>query len=45
VNASVARPLIEGLKNPTVAREERLRTILPFALTTFDKMTTKAFAG
>ena len=30
VNASVARPLVEGLKNPTVAREERLRTLLPF---------------
>jgi uncharacterized protein YbjT (DUF2867 family) len=45
VNASVARPLIEGLKNPTVAREERLRTIVPFTLTTFDRMTTKAFAS
>jgi uncharacterized protein YbjT (DUF2867 family) len=45
VNASVARPLIEGLKNPTVAREERLRTIVPFSLTTFDRMTTKAFAS
>ena len=27
VGASVARPLIEGLKNPTVAREERLRSL------------------
>ena len=36
VNASVARPLIEGLKNPTIAREERLRTLLPFELTPFD---------
>jgi len=45
VNASVARPLIEGLKNPTVAREERLRSILPFKLTTFDEMTTKTLAG
>jgi len=45
VNASVARPLVEGLKNPTVAREERLRTIVPFTLTTFDRMTTKALAA
>ena len=44
VNASVARPLIEGLKNPTVAREERLRTIFPFTLSTFDEMTTRALA-
>ncbi len=36
VNASVARPLIEVLKNPTIAREERLRTLLPFELTPFD---------
>ena len=36
VNASVARPLVEGLKNPTVAREERIRTLLPFDLKPFD---------
>ena len=36
VNASVARPLVEGLRNPTVAREERLRKLLPFELTSFD---------
>jgi len=35
VSASVARPLIEGLKSPTVAREERLRTLVP-ELTSFD---------
>ena len=28
VNASVARPLVEGLRSPTVAREERLRSLL-----------------
>jgi uncharacterized protein YbjT (DUF2867 family) len=44
VNASVARPLVEGLKNPTVAREERLRTLLPFELTPFDEMARQAFA-
>jgi uncharacterized protein YbjT (DUF2867 family) len=37
VNASVARPLVEGLRNPTVAREERLRKLLPFELTPFDE--------
>jgi uncharacterized protein YbjT (DUF2867 family) len=36
VNASVARPLVEGLRNPTVAREERIRKLLPFDLTPFD---------
>jgi uncharacterized protein YbjT (DUF2867 family) len=36
VEASVARPLIEGLRNPTVAREERLRELYPFELTPFD---------
>ena len=29
VNASVARPLIEGLRNPTIAREERIRKLPP----------------
>lgn len=43
VGASVARPLIEGLKNPTIAREERLQTLLPFELTTFDEAATLAF--
>ena len=36
VNASVARPLVEGLRNPTIAREERLRQLLPFELASFD---------
>ncbi len=45
VNASVARPLIEGLKNPTVAREERLRRLLPFELTPFDEAAKQAFTG
>ena len=44
VNASVARPLIEGLKNPTVAREERLRSLLPFELTPFDEAAKQAFS-
>jgi uncharacterized protein YbjT (DUF2867 family) len=45
VNASVARPLIEGLRNPTVAREERLREVVPFELTSFDAATREALAG
>jgi uncharacterized protein YbjT (DUF2867 family) len=36
VGASVARPLIEGRKNPTIAREEQLQTLVPFELTQFD---------
>lgn len=36
VRASVARPLIEGLRNPTVVRDDRIRTLLPFPLTPFD---------
>jgi uncharacterized protein YbjT (DUF2867 family) len=36
VNASVARPLVEGLRNPTIAREERLRQLIRFELTPFD---------
>ena len=43
VDASVARPLIEGLKNPTIAREERLRTLVPFELTSFDDAARRAF--
>jgi uncharacterized protein YbjT (DUF2867 family) len=37
VSASVARPLIEGLRSPTVAREERIRKLLPLQLTPFDE--------
>jgi uncharacterized protein YbjT (DUF2867 family) len=35
VNAQMARPLIEGLRNPTVARDDRIRELLPFPLTSF----------
>ncbi len=42
VNASVARPLVEGLRSPTVAREERLRLLLPFELTPFDEAARRA---
>ena len=36
VQASVARPLIEGLRSPTVATDDRLRSLVPFELTRFD---------
>jgi uncharacterized protein YbjT (DUF2867 family) len=36
VRAGVARPLIEGLRNPTIVRNDRLRALLPFPLTSFD---------
>ena len=36
VRASVARPLIDGLRNPTVAHDDRLQTLVPFELTSFD---------
>ncbi|HEX2362405.1 MAG TPA: NAD(P)H-binding protein [Jiangellaceae bacterium] len=42
VNASVARPLVEGLKNPTIAREERIRQLLPFQLTPFNEAARQA---
>jgi uncharacterized protein YbjT (DUF2867 family) len=33
VGARVARPLIEGLRNPTTAHEHRIRGLLPIPLT------------
>ena len=36
VNASVARPLIEGLRNPTIVRDDRIRRLFPLPLTPFD---------
>lgn len=35
VGASVARPLVEGLRNATVVRDDRIRELLPFPLTSF----------
>jgi hypothetical protein len=40
----VARPLVEGLRNPTVANDERIRSLLPFDLTPFDKAARAALA-
>ena len=36
VQASVARPLIDGLRNPTIAHDNRLHSLVPFELTSFD---------
>jgi uncharacterized protein YbjT (DUF2867 family) len=36
VNAAVARPLIEGLRNPTVVRDDRIRELVRVELTSFD---------
>jgi uncharacterized protein YbjT (DUF2867 family) len=43
VRASVARPLIEGLRNTTVVRDDRLRRLVPLTLTTFDNAARAAF--
>jgi uncharacterized protein YbjT (DUF2867 family) len=37
VKASVARPLVDGLSVETVARDERIRKIVPLELTPFDE--------
>jgi uncharacterized protein YbjT (DUF2867 family) len=42
--ASVARPLVEGLRNPTVAQEERIRALVPFELTSFDEAARQALS-
>jgi uncharacterized protein YbjT (DUF2867 family) len=36
VKAGIARPLIEGLRTETVARDERIRELVPTELTPFD---------
>jgi uncharacterized protein YbjT (DUF2867 family) len=45
VNAAVARPLVEGLRSPTIAHEQRLRELLPFDLTGFDEAARRALEG
>ena len=42
--ADVARPLVEGLRNPTVAKDERIRALVPFDLTPFDEAAREALA-
>jgi uncharacterized protein YbjT (DUF2867 family) len=43
VRAGVARPLIEGLRNPTVARDDRIRRLVPLPLTGFCDAAHRAF--
>jgi uncharacterized protein YbjT (DUF2867 family) len=45
VPASVARPLIDGLKNPVVVRDERIRDLVPVDLTPFDAAVARALEG
>lgn len=42
VGASVARPLVEGLRNPTVAHDDRIRELVPIPLTPFDEAAREA---
>jgi len=44
VKASVARPLIDGLRNPTVAREDRIRELVDVPATSFDDAVREALA-
>ena len=44
VNASVARPLVEGLRTPTVALDERIRDLVPLEPTPFDDAVRSALA-
>jgi uncharacterized protein YbjT (DUF2867 family) len=45
VKAGVARPLIEGLRNETVVRDERIRELVAVDLTPFDAAARSAFRG
>ena len=44
VKAGVARPLIEGLRNTTVAHDDSIREIVPIELTPFDVAAREALA-
>jgi uncharacterized protein YbjT (DUF2867 family) len=44
VNAATARPLVDGLRNPTVVTDERLRHLVPFELTSFARAARDALA-
>jgi uncharacterized protein YbjT (DUF2867 family) len=44
MEARVARPLVEGLRNPTTARDHRIRALLPFPLTSFADAARSALA-
>jgi uncharacterized protein YbjT (DUF2867 family) len=44
VRAGVARPLVEGLRNPTVAHDDRIRKLVPFPLTPLEDAVRAALA-
>jgi hypothetical protein len=41
----VARPLVEGLRNATIAQDDRIRELFPFALTPFDEAAREALGA
>ena len=45
VKAGVARPLVDGLRTETVAHDKRIRALVPFELTPFDRAARAALAG
>ena len=45
VKAGVARPLVDGLRNETVAHDERIRALVPFELTPFEQAVRAALEG
>ena len=45
VRAGVARPLVEGLRTPTVVEDDRIRQLLPRELTTFGVAAYQALAS
>jgi uncharacterized protein YbjT (DUF2867 family) len=45
VKAGIARPLIEGLRNETVAHDDRIRELVPIELKPFDVAVREALGG
>ncbi|MGZ8647377.1 MAG: NAD(P)H-binding protein [Solirubrobacteraceae bacterium] len=45
VKAGVARPLVEGLRNATVAHDDSIRALVPFELTPFEVAAREALAA
>lgn len=45
VRAGVAMPLVEGLRNPTVARDDDIRRVVPIELTSFEDAARAALRG
>ena len=43
MKAAVARPLVEGLSVETVAKDDRIRRLVPFEPTPFDEAARAAF--